>query len=229
MVIKITGNWGQITLFNVYNDCTHDRTIHALTKFHRDNSRIIQGREAKVSTHHIIQLGDFNRHHLAWDNLDDHRLFTREAVEVAETLIKVIADHGLEMALAPGTPTHVHNVTKKWTRLDQVFVTKHTMDRILICKTRTHQRGLNTDHIPIVMRIDASLGRTESAKTKNFRDVDWKEFCSTLEKQLLGFGIPRRLRSLKEVNRECDRLTKAIQNTRAQVVPTTTICPHSKR
>lgn len=37
VVIKITGSWGQIVLFNIYNDCTHDRTIHELTRFHRAN------------------------------------------------------------------------------------------------------------------------------------------------------------------------------------------------
>ena len=37
MVVKISGNWGQISLFNIYNDCTHDSTIHELTSFHRSN------------------------------------------------------------------------------------------------------------------------------------------------------------------------------------------------
>jgi hypothetical protein len=60
----------------------------------------------------MIWLGDFNRHHLAWDNPENNRLLMREALEVAETLIKVVADHGLELALAPGTPMHIHNVTK---------------------------------------------------------------------------------------------------------------------
>ena len=35
--VRITGNWGQISLFNIYNDCAHDRTIHELTNFHRSN------------------------------------------------------------------------------------------------------------------------------------------------------------------------------------------------
>ena len=229
VVIKITGNWGQLILFNIYNDCSHDRTLRLLTKFHRDYSELLTGNENEAARRHVIWMGDFNRHHPMWDRPDDHRLFTREALQAAETLIKATADHGMEMALAAEIPTHIHNVTKKWSRLDHVFITEHSTDRILICETRTHQRGLNTDHIPIVTKIDASLGRIETSKTKNFRNVDWKEFRETLEVKMSGFGIPRRLGNQAEVSRECGRLTEAIQSTIEQVVPTSVVCPHSKR
>ena len=36
-VLKITGTWGKMTIFNIYNDSFHDRTILNLTKFHRIN------------------------------------------------------------------------------------------------------------------------------------------------------------------------------------------------
>ena len=36
-VLRISGDWGRITIFNIYNDCLHDRTIHKLTRFHRIN------------------------------------------------------------------------------------------------------------------------------------------------------------------------------------------------
>jgi hypothetical protein len=62
---------------------------------------------------YIIWLSDFNRHHPVWDSLDDHRLFTNEALEVAEKLIGAVADTGLELALPNGTPTHEHSVTKR--------------------------------------------------------------------------------------------------------------------
>lgn len=230
VVIKIKGNWGQIVLFNIYIDCTHNRTLHELTKFYRTNRRMLpQGTNPEMETRHAIWVGDFNRHHPAWDSPEDHRLFTREAIEEAEKLIKVLADHGMEMALAPGVPTHVHNVSKKWTRLDHVFVTEHTIDRILICEARLGDRGLNTDHVPIVTRVDASLGRNKTTKTHNFRNVDWDEFRKVMEAQLTGLGFPRRLANQIEVTRECDRLTKAIQETISNVVPYTTVCPHSKR
>ena len=193
VVVKIMGSWGQIVLFNIYNDCSHDRTLNELTKFHRINRGLIVGNKTDSEMHHTIWLGNFNRHHPAWDRLEDHRLFTREALEMAENLIKAIADHSLNMALAPGMPTHIHNVMKKWSRLDQVFVTEHTLEEKKICEACIGERGLNTDHVPIVMKVDTNLGRTEKTKTSNFRDVDWDEFHKVLEERMSGFGILRRL------------------------------------
>jgi hypothetical protein len=76
VVVKIIGKWGQMTLFNIYNDCQHDCTIHELMKFHRANHRTLMGSEDGEDTHHILWVGDFNRHHPAWDNPEDTRLFT---------------------------------------------------------------------------------------------------------------------------------------------------------
>ncbi|KAI0268073.1 hypothetical protein BGY98DRAFT_925177, partial [Russula aff. rugulosa BPL654] len=68
----------------------------------------------------IVWLGDFNRHYPYWDNHNNTRIFTKKATKAAETLIEAVAVAGLEMALPHGIPTHVQNVTKLWTRLDQV-------------------------------------------------------------------------------------------------------------
>ena len=54
MVVKISSNWGQISLFNIYNNCMHDRTIHDLMSFHRSNQNSILGSKAGESMHHII-------------------------------------------------------------------------------------------------------------------------------------------------------------------------------
>ena len=70
-VVRIHGNWGQLTLFNIYNDCIHDRTLHELMEYHRNNRRNLAGSELGENTHHIIWVGDFNRHHLAWDRPED--------------------------------------------------------------------------------------------------------------------------------------------------------------
>ena len=212
-IIKISGEWGQIVILNIYNDCHHNQTLHKLTKFHRDNKNLSMGSTSTSETHHIMWLGDFNRHHLAWDNLNDNRLFTRNTLKSAEILIKATTDYGLDMVLALGMPTHIHNITKCWTRLDNVFLTEHTMDRIHTCEVQTNDRGLNTDHTPTVTKIDVSLGRIEGMKTKNFRNVDWDEFCKTLEEQMASFSLPIRLANQVELNWECKRLTGAIQET----------------
>ena len=70
-----------------------------------------------------IWLGDFNRHHLHWNNPTDTRLFTRPVIHDAEILISAVAELSLDLVPPPSIPTHLHHVTKKWMQLNQVFVT----------------------------------------------------------------------------------------------------------
>ena len=120
----------------------------------------------------MVWVGDFNRHHPAWDRPEDVRLFTREALEAAETLLKATAELRLDMALPAGIPTHHHYVTKKWSGLDHVFVTESTIDTIISCEAKLDDKGLNMDHIPVVTKLDISLGRTPETSTNNYRNVD---------------------------------------------------------
>ena len=228
-VVRISGSWGRITIFNIYNDCLHDRTIHELTRFHRTNHGTLIGNDTTSNTAHVVWVGDFNRHHPAWDRPEDSRLFTRETLEAAETLIKATADLQLDMALPAGIPTHHHFVTKKWSRLDQVFVTENTTDILISCEAKVNDKGLNTDHIPIVTRLDVKVGKTPETKTNNYRNVDWEKFRESLKASLQEFGVPSRIKDQAALNRECERLTLALQETTKKEVPTTDVCPKSKR
>ena len=125
-------------------------------------------------------------------------------------------------------PTHIHNIVKKWTRLDQGFMTEHILDRIIICKAWHYDRGLNTNHLPIIIKIDATLESIETVKTNNFRDINWDDFYEILEEQLTRFTVPRWPANQEVVSHECDRLTKAIQETISKAVPYSIMCPHSK-
>ncbi len=109
-VIQMSGHWGKITVFNIYNDGEGDDMIKLLTDYHHRNRATLE--QAEAGEAHIIWLSNFNRHHPAWDSLEDHRLFTNEAMEAAEKLIEAVADAGLDMVLPSGTPTHKHNATK---------------------------------------------------------------------------------------------------------------------
>lgn len=228
-VVKISSIWGQLTLFNIYNDCAHDNTIRELKHFHRLNRKTLLGSEAGEDTHHIAWVGDFNRHHPMWDNPKDTRLFTREAIEAAESLIKLLVDLRLDAALPAGIPTHIHNVTKRWTRLDQVFITENTLDTVISCEARLNDRGLNTDHGPIITKLDIALGRTAETVSNNFRNVDWEKFRKHLEEKIAAFGLPTRIRDQVSLNKECNRLTLALQETIKEIVPTSEVCPKSKR
>ena len=118
-VIQLKGTWGKITIFNTYNDCDNSDTVKLLSNYYSRNQ--VQLEHADMGTVHIIWLGDFNQHHPLWDDPDDDRLFTPNVISAAEELIEAIADAGLELALPSRIPMHQHNVTKSWTRLDQVL------------------------------------------------------------------------------------------------------------
>ena len=58
--IWIKESWGTLTIFNIYNNCEHNKTINVLTNYHREHMKNILGSEATVQDHHLIWLGDFN-------------------------------------------------------------------------------------------------------------------------------------------------------------------------
>ena|SRR5216683_2721542 len=139
---------------------------------------------------HIIWLRDFNRHHLLWDSLEDTRLFTNKAIEAAEKLIDAVADAGLDLVLPSGVPMHEHNITKWWSRLDQVFLTTHLGEALISCDTVLEERGINTDHLPIHTELSLEVANKEVEAILNFRNVNWEEFRSKLKKQLDPTPIP---------------------------------------
>ena len=227
--LQVKEEWGTLTIFNIYNDCRHNETLELLTGYHRQHTRDILGTESTHQDHHLLWLGDFNRHHPYWDRPEDNRLFTKDAWEAAEVLLRTIADLRMDIALAKGTPTHCHNVTKKWSRLDQVFSTEHTLDTITICDTIPEERGVNTDHVPIVTVLDVELTKAPTQIARNFREVDWEKFRKVLEERLSKLGSLKHIGSPYSLNRNCDKLTRALQDTIEEEVPRTNICARSKR
>lgn len=135
----------------------------------------------------------------------------------------------MDMALPKGIPTHCHNATKKWSRLDQVFITEHSLDAIIICNMLPSERGVNTDHVPLVTVIDVELTKAPTQHASNFREVDWVKFYKKLEGKLDKLPNPSRISSLEQLGQVCNELTKQIQDTIATEVPTTEISTRSKR
>ncbi|KAH9055899.1 hypothetical protein EDB87DRAFT_1549170, partial [Lactarius vividus] len=135
----------------------------------------------------------------------------------------------MDMALPKGIPTHIHNVMKKWSRLDNVFATEHTLRTITTCNTLPGEQGINTDHLPIVMVLDMELIKAPKKTLRNFKEVNWKSFMEALKNKLSLLGIHKRIHMQGFLNYECDNLTKAIQDTIKSEVPITDINAKSKR
>ena len=227
--ISIKGEWGKLALFNIYNDCNHDNTLDLLAQFHKRHINKLMGNEVTQNKHHVVWLGDFNRHHPCWDSMVNSDLFSEEALDKADSLIQTLADIGLDLALPAGIPTHKHNVTKRWSRLDQVFVTEHTLEAMLQCEALPTEQGLNTDHFPIISTLDINVEITPKKEISNFRDVDWKEFREALERRISTWGVPNFITSQNMLDRKCEKLTKALQETIDESVPNVVLGPQAKR
>jgi exonuclease III len=169
-VVTIKGDWGKLTIFNIYIEGNSNNTISLLKQFHR-SCLDVMGNLDELSAH-TLWAGDFNRHHEFWDDHNDTHLFTTEANAAAEFLIEAVAALGLELALSSGIPTHCHNVTKKWTRLDQVFISNHSTDLIEFCDMETRFRSIKTDHLPMVTKLNLTAPIVEVTPSHNFHKVD---------------------------------------------------------
>jgi len=73
--IQLKGEYGKITIINVYNDCAHPASETAIGALMRSQAEKIKGGEHS----YMIWAGDFNRHHPLWDRDEDTHLFTGEA------------------------------------------------------------------------------------------------------------------------------------------------------
>jgi len=226
-VVQLSGAWGKLTIFNIYNEGECNNTINLLTKYHQDNHPSLEN--SRVGTAHQIWLGDFNRHHPYWDDLRDSRLFTNTAIVAAESLIEAVADAGLDMALPGGIPTHCHSVTKHWSRLDHIFITEASTSAVIACNVLTNHRGINTNHVPILTELNLGIAISKVKPTPNFRDVDWEEFRKTLANHLGPDQLEEQITSQRQLDERCSSLTKAIQNMIRDQVPILEITPKSKR
>jgi ribonuclease HI len=225
--VRITGPWGSLDIYNIYNDCDHDDTVGILSRL-RGTSRD-GGNNSVNENEHIIWLGDFNRHHPLWDAPTDVRLFTHTALEKAQTLIDAVAHAGLALALPPRMPTHCHNVTKCWTRLDQVFLSDQSLDAIITCEARTDALRIKTDHVPIITELDLTVATSPMGSIANFRAVDWNKFRENLTGKIARLRPPEPITSIQALSEECDKLTKALQDTIVAEVPVSEIGTHSRR
>jgi endonuclease/exonuclease/phosphatase family metal-dependent hydrolase len=89
-------------------------------------------------------------------------------IKKAEKLIAAVADAGLDLALPAKIPMHKHNVTKRWTRLDHVFLSDHLFDSLLSCKALADNLSPNTDHLPILTALDLNLTKSPAKNIPNF-------------------------------------------------------------
>ena len=85
-----------------------------------------------------------------------------------ENLIEAVVNVGLELVLPSGIPMHKHSITKCWSRLDQVFLSAYSNVSLISCDTLPGERGINTDHLPVLMELDLVVITIEAEPILNF-------------------------------------------------------------
>ena len=223
--IQLKGPYGKLSLFNVYNDCTHSRNETALQRYIQDNSNNLLATE----NHHMIWAGDFNRHHPLWDRDEDTHLFTQQATRQAEGLINILATYDLNMSLPKGIPTLQHMVTKRYSRPDNVFCTPGISEYITKCVVDPSMRPTSTDHFPIITNILLPQVRSYTPPSHNFREADWDKFRQKLSLKFQAAPGPPTINDLGQLTLAAELLTQALQDTISDEIPKTKPRPESKR
>jgi ribonuclease HI len=223
--IQLKGSYGNISIFNIYNDCTHQRTETTIRKYLRDNARVIGADD----NHHMIWAGDFNRHHPLWDRDEDTHLFTTRATRLAENLINLIAENDMVMALPKGIPTLQHMRTKRYSRPDNFFCTEGLQDSITTCNVVEQDRPNSTDHFPIATIIDIPQRRSNTIGRGNFRDVEWDSFRKRLTEKMTHLPAATAIVNEDQLREATGKLVKAIQDTIEEEVKIGRPRPESKR
>ena len=223
--IQLKGVYGTLSIFNIYNDCTHSRNETILRRFVQDNTNLLLESE----NHHMIWAGDFNRHHPLWDRDEDTHLFTHQASRQAEGLINLLATYDLDMSLPKGVPTLQHMVTKRYSRPDNVFSTSRISELITKCEVDPSLRPTSTDHFPIITNILLPQERATVHPSHNFREADWDNFRSKLKLKLQLIPDPPNIDNVEQLTLEAEQLTQALQKTISEEIPITKPRPDSKR
>lgn len=220
--IRIKAGSSTMLILNIYNDCNHNAALDEVTDFLAQ-----QFPDDHVPDNcHVLVAGDFNRHHAWWESEDNVHLTSSE--NMVQPLLDLVYRFDLRMALPAKIPTLQALSTGNWTRPDNVWCTNHTTDLFTHCDTNPGLRGPNTDHLPILSKLDIPLNRNEPKHSRNFRATDWKAFNEHLT-MLLPTSEPRRINTNAEFRTALNSLTTALKSTIETTVPINKPYPFTKR
>src|SRR6266481_10091192 len=86
---------GCLTIFNIFNNCLHSNTLMLI----RDNMTQHSAAILVSKEDHVVWCGDFNHHHLLWDEEQNKHLFTVSVVAAAQMLTTLLEDYNMVMLL----------------------------------------------------------------------------------------------------------------------------------
>jgi len=148
--IQVHGPYGTLSIFNIYNSCTHSQTEVTFRNFLHENADSISW----GNNRHMMWCGDFNRHHPLWDREEDVHLFTSDALRKVGPLIELLANYDMEMILEKGVPTLQHLQSKRYSRPDNVFCSSPIATSVIRCDVDPRACPTKTDNFPMVTILE---------------------------------------------------------------------------
>jgi endonuclease/exonuclease/phosphatase family metal-dependent hydrolase len=236
MAIELSGDFGKVRFYNIYNPCDHDGTLHFLERHmqtehnaRRANPQQLAQGEEEVNTEHIIWLGDFNRHHPMWELTSNSHLFTAANLDAAGVLINLLALYNLIQVLPPGIATLEASSTKNLTRPDNVFCSAQLQHAFTACNVEYHLRPVITDHFPIISSLELQPERINCIPRHNYREADWDEINEALAADLSTIPPPTEIMTKVQFEEAFDNLTSIIAKVVDAKVPKSKPSPYAKR
>lgn len=223
--IELVGTYGTLRIFNWYVAGNSNRTIHTVRDFLQRFPRA----QCRRQPAYDLVAGDTNRHHPMWELLNNHHLFTRRNMELAQPLIEFITRQGLDMPLPAEIPTLEAMNTKNLTRPDNVFCSSGLTPRFVVCKVDRASQPPKTDHFPVIMQLDLEVRRVHVPVTKNYRQVDWEKFREVLQDKLSRIPPPAEIEDERDFYEAWTNFDNAVKDAVGEVVPDTKITPYNKR
>jgi len=223
--VEVSTGRGKVWIVNTYNDIGWQqgllRSTLALQK------RVHAGNPAR-HMEHTIWLGDFNLHHLLWDEECNGHLFMRGNLEKSQLLIDALAEFDLQMVLPKYVPTLQALATGNNTRPDNIFMSSPLAGRLVRCVMLPDERPARSDHIPVLMEVDLSLEEQDELPQPNFRMADWKGVREAMSGRLEGLDADGEASTIGKFFHWLDELTHMISEVIDECVPKTGLLPSEK-
>ncbi|PPR08172.1 hypothetical protein CVT24_012139 [Panaeolus cyanescens] len=229
VVVNVRAVGVRLRIYNIYNDCKHDKSLEVLDRDLRRSGAWRRG--GRGVSEGMIWAGDFNRHHPLWDEERNHHLFTTSNLKAAQKLLDLTAAYNMIMMLPKDMATLEASSTKNRTRVDNVFCSAEIVDRMWTCTTREEERVTRTDHFPVETAIGVRYEQAKIQRHPNFRRTDWEQFRDKLTTKLNTIERPREFRrgEVAAFLKAKEELERVLGETIEEVVPKTKMAPWKKR
>jgi ribonuclease HI len=201
--VRLRGDNGYLSLFNIYNEITNNDTLTCLDLFSDLNAQLIRPSNYDC----VLWLGDFNRHHPMWEEDTNEHLFEPE--DYISPLIDLLYKNDMLLVLPKGIPT-LHTSAGNWTRPDNVWRSNTPDNPIVRCDTVPAIRPPLADHMPIITILDLPLPRSEAAKSLDFRLVDWPPINAALTLRLEAESPAALIKTKEEFDEKVDNVVRII-------------------